>query len=677
MTVYHFPVWLSRFIGRENEIITIKNLLSKTRLLTLTGPGGCGKTRLALEVTGAMGECYRDGVCLVELAPVLNADLISQTTASALGLFELAGRSIDDLLVRHLKTQNLLLVLDNCEHLIDDCARFAHLLLAECPELHILATSREPLHIAGEMTWLVPSMTLPDWQPGLPPEDLLRSEAVTLFVERVRSINPDFSINPHNAPAIVQICHHLDGIPLALELAAARTNILTVNEMAGRIRDTFRWLAGSDRLAPARQQTLRATLDWSFALLTQEEQCFFRRLCVFNGDFGLEAAEAICSGDGIDPEQALTLLSRLVDKSFVARDHESSVVSRYRMLEIVRQYGIEKLAASGEESAVRSRHLAWYLTFARLAGKEVFHSERGFWVTRIEEEMPNLRHAFAWSQAGSGQAESGNHLARVLIQFWQLRGYFREGLDWHQSLLAHPDGIPKNTLAESFSGASFFAQHLEDFDSAARYSAEAIVLFEEAGNREGIAWEKGCSGYIAMRKGDYHLARRLIDESLSLYQEMSAVIQTGLILFHACDLAYIEGDFSRAKRCVEESLFIMNETNNGMFSARRMVRLAEILIVEGDLVRAHEMLVESIKTGRGSGDRWFAAMVLVGVANLTAVLGKMNEAAQCLGAAQVFVESFGTSLWPVDRLIFENQNRRVRANLEEQAFTAARHEGQL
>ncbi|RPJ37123.1 MAG: hypothetical protein EHM21_18405, partial [Chloroflexi bacterium] len=409
MPVYPLPAWLSRFVGREKEIAEIQEQISRTRLLTLTGPGGSGKTRLAAKVAAAIAAAtaeeeartgkFRDGVCFVELAAVQKGDLLPQSTLLALGLEETPGQPVSSWLVAHLRLKSILLVLDNCEHLVDACARFANALLGSCPDLHILATSREPLRITGEMIRLVPPLSIPEWQPGSPVEDFLRAEAVQLFADRARLVSPGLEINAGNAPAVMRICRQLDGMPLALELAAARANVLSLEEIAARMAEPARLLVNPDHLAAPRQQTMQAALDWSYVLLEPAEQRLFWQLSVFNGGFPLAAAEAVGAGDGIEPAEILGLLSRLVDKSLVSHqtDDTPAAVSRYRMLEVVRQYGLERLKAAGEELAIRRRHFDWCVELVQQAS--FTNRERGVWIARIEQELPNLRQAFAWSLA--------------------------------------------------------------------------------------------------------------------------------------------------------------------------------------------------------------------------------------------------------------------------------------
>jgi predicted ATPase/DNA-binding CsgD family transcriptional regulator len=676
---HRFPVWLSRFIGREKEKAEVKSLLECTRLLTITGPGGCGKTRLALEVVQDLS--YPDGIWLVELASLSTGDAIPQSTAYALGLTENPNQSIDDRLIDHLEKKNILLVLDNCEHLVEHCAKFAHDLLATCPDLHILATSRELLHIEGETTWQVPPLSLPEWQAGLPLKSMLQSEAVELFLDRARLVWPGFTINSQNAVDIVKICRQLDGIPLSLELAAGRMNTLSVQEMVGRIDNTVLWLAGVDRFAPPRQQTLKATLDWSYALLQEDEQRFFRRLAVFDGGFTLKAVEAVCIGDGIELEQSINLLARLIDKSFVLNSLDPTGTNRYRLLEVMRQYALDQLHRSDEETKIRNKHLNWYLSFTSEAVGRIRQSDNTGWFASIDVEVLNLRQAFSWSQAGEIPIEIAHQLAGNLWQFWQARGYYREGLAWYQTLLDRTDEVTVEVLALTYHNAGGMAQHLHDFELAMKYSNKARDLYRQAGNWNAVAQEMCFIGWIYERMGQYKEAQRMAKEALTLFH--SNTLETGnedyfgisIARLLLGDLAFLQGDYEEAMDQVQESLALCKKSENMLGVNRRRARLAHTVIAKGDLVSGCELLNESILASRGTGDRWVTVMILSGLILLETAQAQWLKAAQCLGVQKAFHDEFGAQFWPVDQFIFENQQSLVQLKLDGQVFVTAGEKG--
>src|SRR5829696_2809070 len=422
---HNLPLELSSFVGREKELAEVKRLLENNRLLTLTGSGGCGKTRLALAVASELVEAFEDGVWLVDLAPLADPALVPQAVASTLGVREQSGRILTEILYAYLRSKKVLLVLDNCEHLIEACAKLSEVLLRSCPQLRVLATSREALGITGEVTWLVPSLTLPDLRHLPAFESLPRYESARLFLERTAAVKPTFVLTEQNAGAVAQICYRLDGIPLAIELAAARTKVLSVEQVADRLDDTFKLLSAGGRTAVPRQRTLHATMDWSHELLPEEERTLFRRLSVFAGGFTLEAVESVCAGEDLTRDEVLELLSHLVDKSLVMVREESGE-ARYRLLETVRQYGWEKLSESGEEEQVRERHAGHYLTLAEEAEPELKGEGQVAWLKRFEREHDNLRAAMRWL-LDRGESEKAVRLGWALWLFWWIRGHFAEG----------------------------------------------------------------------------------------------------------------------------------------------------------------------------------------------------------------------------------------------------------
>ena len=411
---HNLPTQLTSFVGRQKELVELRDLLSSTRLLTLTGPGGCGKTRLAIEIASDLLGQYSRGIWFVELATLSESALVPQAVASALHIREQPGRTLTETLVSLLEAQETLLVLDNCEHLIGACAELANTLLRGCPRLKILATSREPLNIPGEIAWTVPSLSVPE-RGHLPSLEKLREyEATRLFMERATSVLPRFAAAPRHAPVIAAICSQLDGIPLAIELAAARVKVLSVEQIAERLNDSLRLLTGGSRTASPRHKTLSAAIDWSYNLLSEKEQTLFRRLSLFAGGFTLEAAEAVCAGGVIEKEEVLDLLSHLVDKSLVRvrleptsgdSGSEPGTVVRYWLLETLRQYGRERLEDRGELESAEHRHAGYYRTLAERAEPELRGPRQVAWLELLDRELDNLRVVLDWSQwrdAGRG-----------------------------------------------------------------------------------------------------------------------------------------------------------------------------------------------------------------------------------------------------------------------------------
>jgi predicted ATPase len=437
---HNLPAQLTSFIGREKEIEQITILLKTHRLVTLIGPGGVGKTRVAIKVAEEVLAEYTHGVWYVELAPIVDPDLVPQTVAAALGLRVDQGTPIIDLLIRYLGMKHFLILLDNCEHLVEACSLLVNRLLQVCSKLKFLVSSREALGVPGEAVYRMPSLTLPDLQKQQRKESLMQCEAVELFLDRARSVMPGFEITDSNASLIAQICRKLDGIPLALELAAVRLNMLTTEQLFHRLDNVFRLLTGGARTALPRQQTLREAIDWSYQLLLEPERWLLLRLSIFAGGCTLEGAETICSENGLDEDEIFDLLASLVNKSLVNVDRSQSQEARYRLLETVRQYAREKLYDSGESKSLRDRHLAYYVQFAETGYKKLMTEKRIEWTKRLTEELDNLRAAVDWAYTGGENIENGLRIAAALgFRFMPSQGYGEEATRWIRTGLAAND----------------------------------------------------------------------------------------------------------------------------------------------------------------------------------------------------------------------------------------------
>src|SRR5579859_584046 len=476
------PIHLTTFSGREQEVSEAKRLLAVTRLVTLTGPGGIGKTRLAIEIARAVHGQFDDGVHVVELASVDDARLVPQAVASAVGVREQSGQALIASLTDALRDRRLLLILDNCEHLVHACAELADSVLRCCPECRVLATSREVLSIAGETALRVPPLSLP--RPGgpIPIEDAFNSEAVRLFVERARAGAHDFTLTKANALAVAQVCQRLEGIPLALELAAARVRLLSVDQIAARLDDHFGLLSNGSRTSPVRQQTIRATVDWSYALLSAPERMVLEQLAVFAGGWTLEAAEAVCLTGATHANKAghasttmLDLLGRLLDKSLIMTQPTGDEV-RYRLLETVRQYAAERLRASGDETGPSRRHAMFFLHLLEQAEGGLMGSDQAVWLDRMEQEHDNLRATLRWS-LHSGELDIGLRLAWVLWRFWWVRGYLAEGRQHLAELLglARVTGASR-VLARGFVSAGLLALWQGDYAAASQHLEQGLAL---------------------------------------------------------------------------------------------------------------------------------------------------------------------------------------------------------
>jgi len=518
----NLPTQLTSFVGREKELADVRKLLQNTHLLTLIGPGGTGKTRLSIQAASEMLDQFPDGVWFVELAPILDPVLVPRTTAIVIGLRDEPQRSVIDMLCDYLREKKMLIILDNCEHLVDACARMADQILHAARKTYILASSREALSIGGEVTYRVPSLGLPDIQHLPSVESLSQYEAVKLFIDRATSAIPTFTVTNDNAPAVAQVCHHLDGIPLAIELAVAKIRVISVDQIAKRLDDRFRLLTGGSRTVLERHQTLRAAIDWSYNLLSDAEQVLFGRLSVFVGGWMLEAAESVCEGSLVRSDDILNLLEQLINKSLVIKE-ESGNESRYHMLETIRQYANEKLIESGESNALRDRHLEYFLSLAETAEPHLIRPEQIEWLPLLDADYENLRLAFEWALSKE-RVEPSLNLCKALEWFWEIRCYWLEGLNWVKRALAKPyrneSRIEKVACARAlYTRASLDLQlgNVEQFVSAAEAS---LALALEVSDKRDIAITRYYVGIALQFRGENDKALSLIEQSLAEFQEL-------------------------------------------------------------------------------------------------------------------------------------------------------------
>jgi predicted ATPase/class 3 adenylate cyclase/Tfp pilus assembly protein PilF len=609
---HNLPVQLTRFIGRERESAEVKRLLSTAYLLTLTGAGGCGKTRLALQVAADLTGEHGNGVWLVELASLSDPALVAQTVASTLGVREELGRLLIETLADSLRPRSLLLVLDNCEHLLSACAQLADRLLRACPNLRILATSREALGLLGEQTYRVPSLSLPDPSQLPSLERLQEYEAVQLFADRAALTQPAFAVTPANARALVQVCQRLDGIPLAIELAAARVKALPVEKIAERLDDMFRLLTGGSRTALPRQQTLRAAIDWSYHLLSEPEQRLLRRLSVFAGGWTLEVAEAVCAGAGIEEEDVLDLLTALVEKSLVQYEAPATGDSgcgeaRYRLLETVRQYSRDRLLQAGEAEVVRGGHLEFFLGLAERAEPELYGAYQGEWLERLELEHDNLRAALEWGW-GSEPA-SALRLAGALGGFWDVRGHWSEG----REALEREVEAPGEVRAKALQRAGWLAQRQGVHERAKGLSEASLALSRELGDKRGIAASLNTLGFVAWRRGDYPAVRALLEESLAVWRELGDPSRIAGSLSNLGVVTMDQGDYGTARALLGEALVLNRVIGNRYQEALNLDVLGWVAQHQGDYEAARASFGESLVIDRQIGAKGSLANSLVGL----------------------------------------------------------------
>lgn len=668
----NLPQQVTSFIGREKEIETVKTLLGKTRLLTLTGSGGCGKTRLGLQVAAEVLEDYPDGAWLVELAPLADSALVPQAVASVVGVREEAGKPFVQTLVSFLKPKRLLLVLDNCEHLLVACAQLTDTLMRTCPNLKILASSREGLGIAGETLYRIPSLSQPDLKQTATPTSLTAYEAVSLFVERAMAALPSFSVTNANAPAVASVCHRLDGIPLAIELSAARVRSQTVEEINNKLDHRFRLLTGGSRTALPRHQTLRALIDWSYDLLNDQEKSLLCRVSVFAGGWTPEAAESVGIGPNVEEWEVLDLLMSLVDKSLVVAEQEQGH-TRYRLLETVRQYAGDRLNESGEGENVRERHRDFFLALAEEVEPHLRGAEQVQLLEALETEHDNLRQALTFCLEETEGGEVGLRLGAALWRFWEVRGHYGEGRAHLDAALERAMGPEEQQWprARALNGAGNLASRQGDYTaSRARYE-ESLAIYRKLGNTSGIAYTLNNLGRMACNQGDSVAARALHEESLTIQRELGdkygiahSLACLGLVASH-------QGDYVVARTLHEESLTIRRELGDKYGIAYSLMNLGNVVFNQGDYVAARALHEESLTISREVGNKSGIADCLDALAELARQEQQERRAASLWGAATVLREEIGVPRSPEDQELFDRWFAEARSALGDTAFAAA------
>ena len=615
----NLPAALSRFIGRQHEIAVVQQMLERNRLLTLAGPGGSGKTRLALRAAGEALEKYADGVWFIELAPLVESQLVPQAVAAALGIREQAGRPLVESVIDTLKARKLLLVLDNCEHLVQACAELGAAILRACPDVKILATSREPLGIPGEAVWVVPPLSLFELQAQrelmVSQESLdiyMQSEAIQLFVDRAHAAAPEFALTIENGPFVAEICRRLDGMPLAIELAAARMRTLPAKEIAERLDNGFQLLTSRLRSVPARQQTLAATLDWSYALLSEAERSLLQRLSVFAGGWTLEAAEAVGTGKGITPDAVLELQTSLVEKSLVTVDR-SAGVRRYRLLETIRRYAQGKLEEAGESRVARNRHLTYFLAWTMQASPDILGSNLAETLDRFESEHDNLRAALQWGMHAEGGAVMSLRLAAACRDFWNARGYLSEGRATLSQVLKEQQAQERSLdRASALLAACGLAWAQSDFASARVLAEEAISISAELGEQAKHLLASACGdlGDLYNDLGDYEQGQAYLDRALALYQELGDSRHTAYILALLGWATMRKGEYDRAENYLAESLTMQREAGESQLLGLTRAGLGQLALRQGRYDEAQAHLKESLALREATGYQWGIASTL-------------------------------------------------------------------
>jgi non-specific serine/threonine protein kinase len=639
MSLTNFPVQLTSFIGREREIADIKRLLFTSHLFTLTGAGGSGKTRLAIQIANEVNDTFADGVWFVDLAPLHDPALVLTVVARAFGLLPAVDQPLMEMLLGFVRSKQLLLILDNCEHLTDACAQLAQELLSQTPELRILATSREPLAIAGETIYPVSGLLWPSTHEGVEgnPEDLVRFDAVRLFVDRARSISPDFNLTSKNTAPTVEICRRLDGLPLALELASARVQVLTVHEIAARLNDRFALLiSGQRRGFEARHQTLRAAIDWSYDLLKADEQALLRRMAVFEVGCTLDILEAIYSGDAPLREPILDMISSLVKKSLVVAETSGRTQVRYRLLETIREYLLEKLDQASETEIWRDRHLNLYLVRAEEGAPKLGGSYQQLWLNWFDDEIDNLRAALTWalnngreSAPNSVRIESGLRIANTLMLYWQIRGIAQEGLTWFERLLKKVnENISTTVHVNAVAGASFLALFLGNGPECLRYGREAVRIAEAAGEVSNSILSFAQAGLSSGAKatGDFQTAFSAGERAVQLYREMGQTHYLSIALVSEGEVAFQMVNDAIARERWSESLSLAQSNRDAYVMATALNFLGDLARVEQNYTEAASKYQESADLFRELNAQYDLATVVNNLGFINLHLEKMDHA---------------------------------------------------
>ena len=670
----NLPAQLAGFIGREREIAQVKTALTQTRLLTLTGTGGIGKTRLALRVAADVMERYPDGVWLADLAPIADPALVPKTVASALNVPEQPRREMTETLMGVLQHKALLLVVDNCEHVLAACRDLTVVLLQKCSNVRLLATSREGLGVPGETLWRVPSLSVPEDPHHLQrPQDLVRYDAVRLFIDRAIAASSGFVVTRENAPAVAQICRRLDGIPLAIELAAARVKVLAVEQIAARLDDRFRLLTGGSRAALARHQTLRAAIDWSYNLLSESERAFLRRLAVFAGGWTLEAAEAICVGGAEEADQVLDLLTSLVDKSLVTVELDRNE-ARYRLLETLRQYARDELVESQEGAEVQKRHRSWYLDLAERAEAGIEGPADTVWLNRLEVEHDNLRAAMGWSTTEKDDSETRLRLAATLNWFWECHTHWSEGRRWLETALAASRSFKSSARVKALWGCGNLAWMQGDYAKALALCDESLALGRELEDQPGIARALMWRGLVAMRQEDFEAATALFEESLELSRKLGDKWFAAAVLSQMGAMARLRGDYAKAASLCEESLGMFRTLGGPRWIAYALRLTAHAVRLQGNLHSSAGLYREGLELLRSTSDKWVATECIEGLAIIAGMEGELEKAARLFGAAEAARETFGITTPRPERGNLRDVAA-VRAGAEDGTFAVASAEG--
>ena len=664
---------LNSFVGREREAAEVKTMLASHRLVTLLGMGGIGKSRLSVQLGAEVMNDYSDGVWLIELAPLSDPQLVAQAVASVLGVKEEGGRPVIDALVKFVRDRQLLIILDNCEHVVRACAELTKQLLQAGPRLKVLASSRDPLQIAGETAYHVPTLSAPDPNRPVTLAELTRHEAVRLFIDRATASQPAFKVTEKNAAAVADICHRLDGIPLAIELAAARTRALSVEAISARLNDRFKLLVTGDQTVLPRQRTLRALIDWSYDLLPPNERALFQRLSVFAGGWTLEAVEAVGAGGEVGPAEVLDLLTHLVEKSLVVVQLGGE---RYRMLDTVRHYAQEKLGESGDAGMACTQHLNFYLAFAETARPQLAGPAQGQWLARLDLERENMLSAHEWSAHAEGGTELALRLVHSLRPYWRNRGLMMLGHRVAVDLLARPGFQERDDArCRALFAAGQSCHFMGRYRDATNHLAESLSIAREIGNARRIAVVLQPLGMACLGEGDLPAAHRHLREAVALAGDLGnkrelAMAQNALAMLHR-----MEGRFDSANSLYASVIALARELGDQENIAIGLLNRAMVVITLGPADAACPMLLEVLEIATEIRSKSAEQSALEVCAGLAATKKQWQLAARFYGSAEALTAQTGLRRDPADEAFLAPLMARAKDAVAETNFHDFEAEG--
>jgi predicted ATPase len=669
----NLPIASTTFVGRERDVVEVKELLERHRLVTLVGAGGIGKTRLAVQVGTELLDRFRDGAWFADLAPIADSELVSSVIAQALGMSQQQGQPVDEAIPQWLKHKHLLLIFDNCEHVIETVAPIAAAILRTSPNVRIVATSRQGLNVDGEAGHRVPSLAVPEAAAGLKLDETLKYGAAALFVDRATAADSRFTLTEDTAPIVAEICRRLDGIPLAIELAAARVKVLSMPHLAEGLKERFKLLTGGSRDALPRQKTLHALIDWSYDLLTPPEQLFFTRLGIFASGFALDAATSVCGGEGLDELDLLDLLGSLTDKSLVVAD-TSGEHERYRLLESTAAYALEKLRASGEHETLARRHAAYFRDQVDAADERFGTGSTAAWLAGVELELDNFRSALTWTLTDGNDAVLGGAIAGASGQLWRNAGLTVEGQYWIGRAL---DGVSETEQPRVAARLQLALSHLSSGKRKHDAAERAMPLYAAAGDARGAACAQSSVAFALFQMGELDAAQAAIAQALaaaracrdrwSIVESLNAQALaaskalgnesgTAVVLGNLAELEFADGHPEQALRAHSEALEIRLRGKNATLIATGYVNGAAYRLALGDLAGARESAREGLRVARQARVELFIAIALQHLALLAGLGGDGRRAAALLGYVDTRFTELGykrehTEQWGYDKLL--------------------------